>query len=65
MLLHSNVLQHIILFHAAAVYNVGILHTELVRTNTGTLQVQSIHDSSLLFRFLPPTSHALLKIKIV
>jgi hypothetical protein len=53
MLLLSNVLQHIIMFRAAVVYNVGIPHTQLVRTNTGTLQVQLIRDSSLLFRFFP------------
>jgi hypothetical protein len=58
-------LQHIIIFGAAVVYNVSILHTKFAGTNTGTLQFQSIHGSSLLFIFFSPADHALLKIRII
>jgi hypothetical protein len=64
-LLLTDILQHIIIFVAAVVYNVSILHTKFAGTNTGTLQFQSIYDSSLLFIFFSPTGHALLKIKII
>jgi hypothetical protein len=60
-LLLTDVLQHMIIFGATVVYNVSILHIKFAGTNTGTLQLQSIHDSSSLFIFFSPTEHTLLE----